>query len=108
MELEEAIELLNKFMNNEMQRDKLERDYRCGGWKIGDVYKHLELNQAIETVLQELEYKDEQIDKLYNENIELENYKCEYEKGNLIPKKKIEDKVKELNKGIKKRYEKSR
>ena len=55
-ELEEAIQILSKFINNEMQRDKLERDSRCGGWKIGDVYKHLELNQAIETVLKELEY----------------------------------------------------
>ena len=38
-----------------MQRDKLERDDRCGGWKIGDIYKHLELNTAIETVLQALD-----------------------------------------------------
>ena len=53
-ELEEAIEILSKFMNNEIQRDKLERDSRCSGWKIGDVYKHFELNQAIKIVLQAL------------------------------------------------------
>ena len=70
MELEEAIEKLNKFKNNEMQRDKLERDDRCGGWKIGDIYKHLELNTAIETVLQALD--------------------------NSIPKEKVEDKIAEL------------
>lgn len=31
--IEENIEILEKFKNNEMQRDKLERDVRCGGWK---------------------------------------------------------------------------
>ena len=66
MELEEAIEKLNKFKNNEMQRDKLERDDRCGGWKIGDIYKHLELNTAIETALQALEnsISKEKIEKI--------------------------------------------
>lgn len=37
-EQEEAIEILNKFMNNEMQRDKLERS-RDGGWKIDSFQK---------------------------------------------------------------------
>ena len=36
--IEKAKEIMNKFMNNKIQRDKLERDCRCGGWKIGDVY----------------------------------------------------------------------
>ena len=58
---QEAIEILNKFKNNEMQRDKLEIS-RYGGWKIGDIYKHLELNPAIETVLSMLKEKDKQID----------------------------------------------
>lgn len=48
---EEIIKVLERFKNNEIQRDKLERDSRCGGWKIGDVYKHLELNNAIEHIL---------------------------------------------------------
>ena len=78
MELEEAIKELT-----------FQKEYLC------DTYPDKRLKQGIETVLQELEYKDEQIDKLYNENIELENYKSEYEKGNLIHKKKIEDKIKE-------------
>ena len=37
MDIEEDIKILEKFKNNEMQRDKLERDSRCGGWKIGDI-----------------------------------------------------------------------
>lgn len=59
---QEAIEILNKFKNNEMQRDKLEIS-RYGGWKIGDIYKHLELNPAMETVLNMLKGKDKEIDK---------------------------------------------
>ena len=58
---QESIEILNKFKNSEMQRDKLERG-RDGGWKIGDIYKLLELNPAIETVLSMIEKKDKQID----------------------------------------------
>lgn len=49
--IEEDIEILERFKNDEMQRDKLERDNRCGGWKIGDIYKLLELNTAIEHLL---------------------------------------------------------
>lgn len=58
---QEAIEILNKFKNSEMQRDKLERG-RDGGWKIGDIYKLLELNPAIETVFNMLKGKSMQID----------------------------------------------
>ena len=82
-ELEEAIQISDKFANNEMQRDKLERDNRCGGWKIGDIFKHLELNIAITTVLKELKRlreetieKDkirEKIEELEKEKEELEN-----------------------------------
>lgn len=55
MDREKAIKILVRFKNNEMQRDKLEKDNRCGGWKIGDIYKHLELNTAIETLIQIVE-----------------------------------------------------
>ena len=58
------LEVLNKFINNEMQKDKLERDTRCGGWKIGDVYKYLELNVAIEKALKELDKQNKIIDKM--------------------------------------------
>ena len=59
---EEAIEILKSFKDNQIQRDKLEIDTRCGGWKIGRIYKALELNTAIETVLSLIEEKDKQID----------------------------------------------
>lgn len=49
--IEEDIKILEKFKNDEMQRDKLERDVRCGGWKIGDIYKCLELDNAIDNIL---------------------------------------------------------
>lgn len=64
MNLEEDIKILEKFKNNEMQRDKLERDSRCGGWKIGDIYKKLELNIAIDHILAEREEDKKKIDKL--------------------------------------------
>lgn len=68
MTKEQAIEILKCFKDNEIQRDKLETDNRCGGWKIGRIYKYLELNIAIETVLSMLEEKDKQIG-LYIDNI---------------------------------------
>ncbi len=64
MTKEEAIEILKSFKDNEMQRDKLEIDNRCGGWKIGRIYKSLELNVSIEIVLSMLKEKDEEIEKL--------------------------------------------
>ena len=86
--IEENIEILEKFKNNEMQRDKLERDGRCGGWKIGDIYKCLELDNAIDNilsdykrVLKELEEKTtillagaEKVKQLEKENAELKEY----------------------------------
>lgn len=49
--IEENIEILEKIKNNKIQRDKLERDFRCGGWKIGDIYKCFELDNAIDNIL---------------------------------------------------------
>lgn len=75
--IEENIEILEKFKNNEMQRDKLERDGRCGGWKIGDIYKCLELDNAIgnilsdyKRVLKENEKKNKIIDLMENYMVE--------------------------------------
>ena len=65
--IEDDVKILEKFKNNEMQRDKLERDNRCGGWKIGDIYKHLELNTAIQNILAEREQKDKRIKELEEE-----------------------------------------
>lgn len=62
--IEENIEILEKFKNNKIQRDKLERDFRCGGWKIGDIYKCFELDNAIDNILSD--YK-----RILKENEEL-------------------------------------
>nr|DAY88959.1 MAG TPA: hypothetical protein [Caudoviricetes sp.] len=76
-EEKKAIEILKWFKDNEIQRDKLEIDNRCGGWKIGRIYKSLELNTAIETVLFMLEEKDKIIDlmaeKIFEEGIVWKN-----------------------------------
>ena len=53
MDLKESIEILNKFKNNYIERDKLEINPR-GELKIGKIYKKIELDKAIETVLKEL------------------------------------------------------
>ena len=63
-EIEKGKEILSKFMNNEMQRDKLEIDCRCGGWKIGDVYKHLELNPAIKNLLQYIDQLEKYLESI--------------------------------------------
>lgn len=73
--IEENIEILEKFKNNEMQRDKLERDGRCGGWKIGDIYKCLELDNAIDNILSD--YK-----RALKENKELKNQEATARKIN--------------------------
>lgn len=64
MTKEQAIEILKRFKDNEMQGDKLEIDNRCGGWKVGRIYKSLELNIAIEIVLYMLEEQEELINTL--------------------------------------------
>ncbi|MFR7544560.1 MAG: hypothetical protein ACLUWN_01230 [Clostridia bacterium] len=95
MDIEEDIKILEKFKNNEMQRDKLERDNRCGGWKIGDIYKKLELDIAIEHILAEREEDKKKINKLEYCVEELKKYNktisdrvVEYKK-NRIPKQKV-------------------
>ena len=92
--IEEDIEILERFKNNEMQIDKLERDGRCGGWKIGDVYKQLELNNAIEHILSD--YK-----RVLKENEELMELKisasAEYQIHNLQEEnKKLKEMLKEV------------
>lgn len=97
--IEENIEILEKFKNNKIQRDKLERDFRCGSWKIGDIYKCFELNNAIDNILSD--YK-----RVLKEKNRLEE-QVEYDKThiytpqtielNFISKSKIEDKIEKLN-----------
>lgn len=85
MTKEQAIEILKCFKDNKIQRDKLEIDNRCGGWKIGRIYKSLELNTAIETVLSMLEEKDKTIsskdkiiDLMANHIVTSDSDLCEY------------------------------
>lgn len=91
MDIEEDIKILEKFKNNEMQRDKLERDSRCGGWKIGDIYKKLELNIAIDHILAEREEDKKKIKYLEKENEELLEVKISVSAENTIHNLKKEN-----------------
>ena len=98
--IEDDVKVLEKFMNNEMQRDKLERDNRCGGWKIGDIYKLLELNPAINNLLSEREQDKARIKEL-EKKLEEANKQLDldYVDENYIPKQKAKEmqaKIKEL------------
>lgn len=115
--IEENIEILEKFKNNEMQRDKLERDGRCGGWKIGDIYKCLELDNAIDNILSDykralkenerLQKENEELGKFITEGIEIKtnspykNYSLEFLRNNFIPIQKIKDKIEEYKNMLK-------
>lgn len=112
MDIEEDIKILEKFKNNEMQRDKLERDSRCGGWKIGDIYKKLELNIAIDHILAEREADKKKIKELEDENrIQRHQIMTVYDNGyvhkdkikdDYITKQKVKEKIEENNKLIEK------
>ena len=82
MDIEEDIKILEKFKNNEMQRDKLERDSRCGSWKIGDIYKKIELNIAIDHILAEREENKKRIQ-------ELEGHQEKFYNGELYTAKQL-------------------
>jgi hypothetical protein len=95
-EEKKAIEILKCFKDNEIQRDKLEIDNRCGGWKIGRIYKSLELNTAIETVLSMLEQKGKIID-LMADDIRGTQVECNrYFKDKEDVKQYFKNKAKEL------------
>lgn len=98
MDIEKNIKILEKFKNNEMQRDKLERDNRCGGWKIGDIYKKLELDIAIEHILAERKEDKKKIEELEEKNKEILNSKIgiDLSYDDYIPKQKIKEKIKDL------------
>ena len=57
-----AIEILNQFREGRLERDKLEIRAH-GGFKIGEIYKMLELNPAIYTVLNLVETQKVEIEK---------------------------------------------
>ena len=103
MDIEEDIKILEKFKNNEMQRDKLERDSRCGGWKIGDIYKKLELNIAIDHILSEREEDKKRIKELEVLEDDLKDKRIVYvdtpefaEK--FIPKQKVKEELEKAKK----------
>ncbi len=114
--IEENIEILEKFKNNEMQRDKLERDGRCGGWKIGGIYKCLELDNAIDNILSDYKRVLKINKVLLKENKELKGIIREhtllispyYVKENYIPIQKVKDKIEELNRKIDKSIDNSK
>lgn len=56
--MEKDLEILEKFINNHLQRDKFEIDSRCGGFKMGKIYKLTELNSALKHLIQV--YKEQQ------------------------------------------------
>lgn len=96
MTKEQAIEILKCFKDNKIQRDKLEIDNRCGGWKIGRIYKSLELNTAIETVLSILEEQVKTID-LMADDIHGTQIECNrYFKDKEDVKQYFKNKAKEL------------
>lgn len=91
-ELEEAIKILENLKDNHFIRDKLERDCRCGGLKIGDIYKMTELNPAIETVLKALKnsISKEAIRKLFD-----------YDKANYIDCMKADNRMEAIREYVK-------
>ncbi len=96
MDIEEDIKILEKFKNNEMQRDKLERDSRCGGWKIGDIYKKIELNIAIDHILAEREEDKKRIQELEVLEDDLKDKRIVYAdtpefEEKFIPKQKVKE-----------------
>lgn len=62
----EAIEILNNFKNNNFEKDKLEIEFH-GGLKIGELYKTLELDPAIEIILNLNEKYKKEIKELENQ-----------------------------------------
>ena len=103
MDIEEDIKILEKFKNNEMQRDKLERDSRCGGWKIGDIYKKLELNIAIDHILSEREEDKKRIKELEVLEDDLKDKRIVYVdtpefEEKFIPKQKVKEELEKAKK----------
>lgn len=71
--IEEDIKIIENFKNNKLQRDKLEKDSRCGGFKMGEIYKITELNPAIENILadrEEWKIKAEWFKRCCNKNFD--------------------------------------
>lgn len=111
--MEEDIKILEDFINNEFQKDKLEMNEK-GGFKIGTIYKVTELSVAIENLIKgyrELEERNSnlnesnnlkinKINELEKENQSYRDYLGEppcYDNANYIQKSRIKAKIEELN-----------
>lgn len=70
MDIEESKILLKDFQKGKIEKDKLEH-YR-GSYKMGYFYT-ADIQEAIETVLSELEKKDSLINEQLKENVRLQN-----------------------------------
>lgn len=96
--IEKNIEILEKFKNNKIQRDKLERDFRCGGWKIGDIYKCLELDNAIDNILSEYKKALKENEILKEEKEQAWEEWNNLEQGSYGTEQKLKQQIKELRK----------
>lgn len=96
--IEEDIKILEKFKNDEMQRDKLERDVRCGGWKIGDIYKCLELDNAIDNILSDYKRVLKENEILKEEKEQAWEEWNNLEQGSYGTEQKLKQQIKELRK----------
>ena len=96
--IEKNIEILEKFKNDEMQRDKLERDVRCGGWKIGDLYKCLELDNAIEHILSDYKRVLKENEILKEEKEQAWGEWNNLEQGSYETEQKLKQQIKKLQK----------
>ena len=96
--IEENIEILEKFKNNKIQRDKLERDVRCGGWKIGDIYKCLELDNAIDNILSDYKRVLKENEILKKEKEQAWEEWNNLEQGSYETEQKLKQQLKKLQK----------
>ncbi len=93
--IEENIEILEKFKNNKIQRDKLERDFRCGGWKIGNIYKCLELDNAIDNILSDYKRVLKENEILKEEKEQAWEEWNNLERGSYETEQKLKQQIKE-------------
>lgn len=99
-DLEKGIDIIENFIENHLERDKLEINEGRGGFKIGQIYKITELNPALSHLL--IEYKN-----LKQENKELKKLKYVYGIDmdfDYIPKNKIREKIKDIKEDKESKY----
>ena len=70
IKMEEDIKILEEFINNDFQKDKLERNEK-GGFKIGTIYKTTELNPALENLIKGYRDSEDILKEAVEENLEL-------------------------------------